>query len=129
MSITRRLTIGLILVLLTGCATLSSVRAERGNGISRVFDASFEVVWDKTVKATNMLGLGIAESNQQQGYMLAETGISPFSWGEKVAVFIEGIDADHTKVEVVSRKVMTTNVFAYSWQNRILNKVEELLRQ
>lgn len=113
----------------TGCATLASVRAEKGSGTSRVFPAPVETVWTTTLQATSTLGLSIAVSNEKESYILAETGISAFSWGEKVAVFVDKVDDSHARVEVVSKRVVTTNVFAYSWENRILDKVDELLRQ
>lgn len=116
-------------MLLSGCSTLSSVQAERGKGSIRVYPASFETVWEKANQALRILHLGVAESNQKEGYILAETGISASSWGEKVAIFIRQVDPSSTQVEVVSRKVMATNMFAENWEPRILETLEVLLKQ
>ena len=86
-------------------------------------------MWEKTNQTLKLLQLGVAESNQKEGYILAETGISAMSWGEKVAVFVEKVDASSTRVEVVSRKVVTTNIFAENWESRILDTLEVLLKQ
>lgn len=118
-----------MVLLLCGCATLTSVRGERGRGSSRVYQAPFETVWKKANQTLKLLQLGIAESNQKQGYLLAETGISAFSWGERVAVFVERIDTSSTRVEVISRKVMATNIFAENWESRFLDTLEVLLNQ
>ncbi len=118
-----------VVMLLAGCATLSSVQAERGKGSIRVYPASFETVWEKANQALRILHLGVAESNQKEGYILAETGISASSWGEKVAIFIKKIDPASTQVEIVSRKVMATNIFAENWEPRILETLGVLLKQ
>lgn len=123
------LVLSLTCLSLAGCATLTSVRAAKGSGISKVFPAPVGTVWASALQATSVLGLGIAVSNEKEGYILAETGISAFSWGEKVSVFIDRVDDSHARIEVVSKRVVTTNVFAYNWENRILDKVDEILRQ
>ena len=114
--------------LLSGCATLGSVQAERGHGSARVYSAPFETVWEKTNQALRILQLGVVESNQKEGYFLAETGISASSWGEKVAVFIQKIDTSSTRVEVVSRKALATNIFAENWEPRVLDTLGVLLQ-
>ncbi len=111
----------------SGCATLSTVQAEKGRGAFRVYSAPFKTVWEQTFQAVSALGLQIAVPNQKEGYLLAETGISAFSWGEKIAIFVEKVDESHTRVEVVSRRVVTTNVFAYDWEPRILNEIDKLM--
>ena len=118
-----------ILLTGTGCATLSSVQAERGQGSTRIYPAPFETVWEKTNQSLRILQLDVVESNQKEGYFLAKTGISAASWGEKVAIFIQKIDASSTRVEVVSRKALATNIFAENWEPRILNTLGVLLNQ
>jgi hypothetical protein len=54
-------------------------------------------------------------------------GISPFSLGENVAVFVDRADNQRTRVEVVSLKVMPTNIFAPNWEAPILNRISERL--
>lgn len=119
--------IGVIGISMTGCATLSSVKASKGSGAWRVYVAPANIVWGKVLEAIAGSGLGVAESNPVEGYLLAETGISAFSWGEKIVVFVDKIDDAHTRVEVVSKKVVTTNIFAYNWEQRILSKLDDLL--
>jgi hypothetical protein len=73
------------------------------------------------------MGLEIASKNREEGYVLAQKGITAFSYGENVAVFVEKIDDQSTKVEVVSKKAMATNIFAWNWEKPILDRLSEIL--
>lgn len=116
-----------ILLSAGGCATLADARDSRGQGKFRVYDTSFDTVWDTVPKAINELGLRVTSKNRQEGCILAEKGITAFSYGENVAVFVEKVDDERTKVEVVSKKAMGTNIFAWNWEKPILDKLSEML--
>ena len=128
----KRLTFALAIVglaFVSGCATMADARYARGQGQSQVFNAPFETVWKAVPQALVSLGLPVAADNKQEGYILAERGISAFSLGEKVAVFIERVDGNRTKVEVVSKRAMATNIFAPDWAPEVLQRVEQVLAQ
>ena len=115
--------------LVTGCATMADARYARGEGQSQVYNAPFEMVWKAVPQALASLGLPVAADNKQEGYILAERGITAFSWGEKVAVFVDRVDGNKTKVEVVSKRAMATNIFAPDWGPEVLQRVEQILAQ
>ncbi len=70
------------------------------------------------------VGLAYAGDNRNEGYALARRGITAFSYGENVAMFIEPTGTgDKTKVEVVSKRAMVTNVFAPNWETVILDRL------
>jgi hypothetical protein len=130
----------LILSSLSGCATIDATIAtaynSRGQGKSRIYNASFNTVWNTVPKAVNTLGLTVAgkrcyaprlHQNQEEGYILAFKGISGFSWGENVAVFVEKVDSERTKVEVVSKKAVSSNITARNWEKPILDNLSGLL--
>jgi len=110
-----------------GCSTLGDARNARGQGKSRLYDKPFDTVWNMVPKAINELGLKVASQNRQEGCILAAKGITAFSYGENVAVFVEKVDDKRTKVEVVSKKAMGTNIFAWNWEKPILDKLSEML--
>jgi hypothetical protein len=75
------------------------------------------------------LKLPLVSENRTDGIILAQTGVTPFSYGENVAIFVESVDnATRTRVEVVSKKAMATNVFAPDWSTETLDKLGEKLR-
>ena len=111
----------------TGCSTLKDVRAARGSGTSHVFDAPFEKVWTVIPKAANELDLGVVGLYPDERYVLVERGWTGFSFGEKVAIFAEPLDTTRTEVEVVSKRVLATNITAPSWERKLLAKIAEFL--
>ncbi len=117
------------LLSVAGCATLADARKAKGKGTSRVYDAPFETVWNAASETINELGLSLVGENKQERYILAEKKITALSYGEKVAVFVDEIDDERTKVEVVSKKAMATNVLAWNWEKPILNKLDEILQR
>jgi uncharacterized membrane protein YraQ (UPF0718 family) len=116
-----------LLLPVCGCSTIGDARKARGQGMSRIYNASFDTVWAAAPKALNELGLSIAGENKGEGYILGQKGLTAFSYGENVAVFVEKVNVEQTKVEVVSKKTLATNVFAWNWEKPILDKLSEML--
>jgi hypothetical protein len=113
--------------LLTGCATMADTRDARGQGSSQTFSATFDVVWKAVPEALSAIGLSVATESKGDGYVLAERGATLFSWGEKVAVFVAKANVAETKVEVVSKRVLATNIIAPNWESEVLLRIAQLL--
>lgn len=118
-----------VCLLFTGCQTMADARAAKGQGESRVFNVPFEAVWNVAPQALESLGLPIAGTNREEGYVLAENGPSAFSWGERIAVFVTHSSDAQTRVEVVSKRAIQTNVFATDWGPKVLDQIGELLKK
>jgi uncharacterized lipoprotein len=116
-----------VLMMQSGCSTIADCLDAKGQGTSRIYNAPFETVWKTTPKALNDLGLSVAGQNREEGYILAGKGMTAFSYGENVGVFIDVVSDEQTKVETVSKKTMATNLFAWNWEKRILDKLSEML--
>ena len=123
----RSFTIALSVFLLSGCATLGTVANARGSGHSRIYNFPYQKVWEAAPKTMSALSLSIGAIDEKERKIVADTPITGFSYGEVVAVFVDKMDETHTKVEVVSRKRIATNIFAYSYQDRILNELSRQL--
>lgn len=123
--------IGLLLMisvlLLGGCQTLADARASKGKGTSRLFDATEDQVWQILPKAVNEVDLSIAGTYREDGYLLAQRGVTMFSWGERVAVFVEPQGLTQTEVEVVSMRAIAINITAAEFGNKLLNMIERML--
>jgi predicted RNA-binding protein (virulence factor B family) len=116
-------------LLIAGCRSIADARAAKGQGTTRVYDASFDTVWAAIPAVLDDCGLKIAGDNKQEGYITAEKGFTPGSMGEKVAVFVTRLTDDKTQVEVVSMKAVATEFLAWDWEKPILNKLSEKLGQ
>ena len=102
---------------LNGCTTLADARKAEGEGVRKVYRADIDTTWKKTIQILSKLKLEVATENKQEGYILAQRGMGVFqmSYGENVAIFLKTKTTTETEVEVVSKKVMTTNIFAPDW--------------
>jgi hypothetical protein len=116
-----------LLVAASGCATLADARAAKGTGMSKTFNADSETVWKTLPGVANSIGLSVVADNKAEGYMLAQRGITLMSYGENVAIFVESVGRNRTKVEVVSKRAMATNIFAPDWAPELLEKLEVAL--
>lgn len=112
----------------SGCATLQTVKQSQGKGIKRTFNFPYDDVYKAVTYSVIGKGLEIAEQSEERGYVYATHGISFFSWGEKVAIFIKKINEDETAVEIVSKRAVVTNVFGPDWTDDIFNGMELLLQ-
>jgi hypothetical protein len=122
------LAIVLLSTMLIGCTTLSDARLAKGTGLKQTYPKDFNKTWDATICSFNGLGLSIAGENKQEGYILAQRGMTAFSYGENIAAFVQKIDKNNTEIEVVSKKAMETNIFAPNWSQDVLNGVSGCLK-
>lgn len=118
-----------ILFFASGCSTLADTRAAKGSGMSRTYAASQEAVWKAIPSVLADLGLQLVSENKQEGYILAQRGITGLSYGENVAIFVESAGGvAKTRVEVVSKKVSSMVLYAPNWESDILNTLDEKLK-
>lgn len=128
-----RAALGLILILLAasqfGCvATLEDAQAAKGSGTSRVYQKPYDVVWPVVLEAITSSGLNLASADKETGRILAQRGPTIMSWGENVAIFVEGSsDKPTTRVEVVSKAALVTNVTATDWGRRLFEVLDKRL--
>ncbi|WP_301101527.1 DUF3568 family protein [Propionivibrio sp.] len=118
----------LVLCGTTGCATLADAKAAKGTGSARVYDKPYETVWNATLEVVKASGLSLVNDDKARGQILAQNGISAFSYGENVAIFVEEVQGKvQTRVEVVNKRAMSTNVFAANWESRLLSALDKRL--
>jgi hypothetical protein len=81
----------------------------------------------RAYKILSEFGLEIVEENKRERYIAAQRRTTGWSWGEKVVIYLEPIGRNQTRVEVISERVLATNITAPDWSNPILGKIEEKL--
>jgi hypothetical protein len=99
-----------------------------GTGTKQTYDAPYDATWKAAICSLNAKGLSIASENKADNTILAQRGITAFSYGENIAVFIRKISVKKTEVEVVSKKAMQTNVFAPNWSKGVLEGIQGCLK-
>jgi len=113
----------------SGCTTLSDARNAEGEGVKRTYQATVKQTWAASLTALRNLNLSVASENEQKGYILAQRGMTAFSYGENVALFIRKRDEANCTVEVVSKKAVMGNIFAPDWSADIHKEIASQLRR
>jgi hypothetical protein len=104
-----------LFMLLQGCTTLNDAKKARGEGVRKIYLVNSESAWDASVMTLMMLNLEITDHSKSEGYILARRGVSAFSYGEHVAVFLKPITSNDTEIEVVSKRAVKMNLSAPDW--------------
>jgi len=112
----------------SGCATVSDAKAERGTGEARVYPRSKDLVWDVLLDVLGTTTLKIVSKDKDEGIILAKRGMTEFSYGEKVAIFVEAVDdGASTRVELVNKRAVSSNTEAADWATIIFNRLDKVL--
>ncbi len=129
----KKVSILIILILLagslSGCNTLADARMAKGKGVFKVYDVAVDKVWNTMPDVVKNVGLAYVGENRQEGYVLAQRSITAFSWGEDVAIFITSLSDQKTRVEIVSKKAMATNIFAPDWSVRLFKALDVIFEK
>lgn len=110
-----------------GCASTATVRGARGTGRSEVYNYSYDKTYDAAVNAARDQAIEILEKDKETGTILGKKGVSAFSYGERIGIYLYKIEEAKTKVEVISAKVLATNVFAKDWTDAIFVAIRKNL--
>jgi hypothetical protein len=113
----------------SGCSTLADAQASKGSGASRIYDKPYDTVWTAVLETIRNSDLALVSENKGKGTVLAQGGVSAFSWGENVAVFVEDVGARaRTRVEVLNKRVLATNITAKDWETRLFEALDKRLK-
>lgn len=118
------LSLALMPALMAGCASTETVKEAQGQGVSRTYAAGYEAVYAATLEAAKTKKLEVVESDKAGGRLVLSHGITWWSWGERVAVFVKAKGAAATEVEVVSKPVMSPLNFPPDWQKILLDQID-----
>jgi hypothetical protein len=129
-SLSSGLVMMVFLAILQGCTTMADSIAAKGTGDSRVFDADVDSVWSAVLEVIDERdSLKLVSEDRTAGRILVQKGMSAMSYGENIAIFIEPAGSgDKTRVEVVSKRALSTTVFAKDWEKYIVDKLDEKLQ-
>jgi hypothetical protein len=128
--LTKLLIIFTLLILTSSCSTLADSIAAKGSGEYRIYNESYNIVWDTTMDIIQSSSIDLVSANKERGEILAQGGITPISWGENVAIFIENIkDQTKTRIEIISKRSLATNITAKNWSSYIFGKLDKRLKK
>ena len=120
--------VAFVALIASGCASTETVKEAKGQGVSRSYPYAYEPVYNATVAAAKNRSLDVVENDKTNGRLILSHGITLWSWGERIAVFIKPIAAASTEVEIVSKPVLAPLNFPPDWQKILLDQIEVELR-
>jgi hypothetical protein len=113
----------------SGCATLADAQAAKGSGTAKVYDKPYDIVWTAVIESVKSTGLDLVAENKSKGTVLGQGKVGAFTWGENVAIFVEDVGGKiRTRVEVVNKRALATNITARDWESRIFEDLDKRLR-
>jgi hypothetical protein len=114
----------ILVLLLSGCATLDTVQPGSGSTFE-VRGKTYDEVWN-AVQATAQRTLTVVESNKGTGSLRAERGVGLTTWGEVVGIFVRPTrnGAPAYTVEVQSEKRLRYQLTGEEWTSTILDGIK-----
>ncbi len=95
---------------LLGCASMNDVVKAKSDGTVEVYPVSAEQAWEIAKKVFRWEGTEAIEEHKAEGYMLTSSGMNFFSAGAFMGAWIEPIDKNRTRVTVVTKRRVATNI-------------------
>ena len=99
-----------VLVWVTGCATMADVVTAKDEGTSQVYPVSPDQAWEIAKTVLRWEGSDTIEEHRAEGYMLTSSGLNLISWGAVMGVWVDPIDQNQTKVTVVTKRRLSLNI-------------------
>lgn len=123
----RELLIGMGLLGMVGCQTMSDVKP--GDGKRQTFaGVTYDQLWTAALKVADE-HFEIREQDKEKGIILAERTYSAWSHGAWVGIYITPppAGAPPYTVEVVRRRKVTTNIGEQDWERKVLRDIGDVL--
>jgi hypothetical protein len=118
----------ILATLLAACASTDTVKEAQGQGASRSYEHAYESVFNATIAAARAKELEVVESDKNSGRLVFSHGVTLWSWGERIAVFVKPESSRTTQVEIVSRPVLAPLNFPPDWQGILLEQIASELK-
>lgn len=97
-------------ICMIGCATMSDVLKSKSDGTVQVYQVTSDQAWEIAMTVLRWEGCETIEEHRTSGYMLTTVGQNFVSSGSLVGVWVERINAENTKVTVVTKRKIQTNL-------------------
>lgn len=107
-----------------GCASTETVKEAQGQGVSRSYPYAYARVFDAVEAAAKAKELEVVESDKGSGRIVLSHGVTLWSWGERIAVFVKPGTGPGTAVEIVSKPVMSPLNFPPDWPQILFKQLD-----
>ena len=123
--------LGAAVLSLSGCATMGDVvtAKETGReGTTEIYAVNADQAWEIAKTVFRWEGADAIEEHRKENYMLTSSGMNLVSYGAVMGAWIEPVDPMSTRVTVVTKRRIQTNIFTTltegTFQKRFKQAVE-----
>jgi len=110
MKIYNFLPFAVVLIITGACATMTDVLKDKEDGTVAVYKIDSETAWDIAKTVLRWENCETIEENKLSNYMLTTVGRNLVSEGSLVGVWVEPVNDDETKITVVTKRKVQTNL-------------------
>ena len=96
--------------LISGCSTMSDVARAKNEGTAKIYPVNADQAWEIAKTVFRWEGADAVEEHKAEGYMLTSSGTSLVTMGSVMGAWIDPIDKDNTRVTVVTKRRIATNI-------------------
>ena len=96
--------------LVPSCASISDAIKAKDEGTVTTYPVDFEQSWKIAVRVLRWEDAETIEEHKDENYMVTTVGENLISAGAVVAVWVEPVNAKSTKITVVTKRKMQTNI-------------------
>ena len=117
-----------LLLSLSGCATMQDVVQDKSEGTTKNYPVSEAQAWEISKTVFRWEGSDAIEEHKDQHYMLTSSGLNLVSYGAVMGAWVDSLDANNTKVTVVTKRRVKLNIATTltetTFHNRFLQAVQ-----
>lgn len=99
-----------LLLSLSGCATMQDVVQDKSEGTTKNYPVSEAQAWEISKTVFRWEGSDAIEEHKDQHYMLTSSGLNLVSYGAVMGAWVDSLDANNTKVTVVTKRRVKLNI-------------------
>ncbi|MBM2840169.1 MAG: hypothetical protein HW412_697 [Bacteroidetes bacterium] len=96
--------------IVAGCANISDALKAKDEGSVNVYPVDFEQAWKIARTVLRWEDAETIEEHKDENYMVTTVGQNFISAGAVVAVWVEPVDKTQTKITIVTKRKMQTNI-------------------
>jgi len=100
----------LVALVLAGCSTTGDALRDKQNGTAEVYPVNQDQAWDIARTVFRWEGADAIEEHKSEGYMVTSSGMNLVSYGTVMAAWVEPAVDDSSKVTVVTKRRLATNL-------------------
>lgn len=100
----------LLIISIISCKTIGDVKREKDEGIVNIYPVPLDQAWKIALTVFHWQGADSVEEHREEGYMLSNSEFDSNKAGTLVKAWIEPVDENNTKVTIVTKEKLSTNM-------------------